>query len=748
MKKDKRDLIISFGLFTLAFILFAAMISYTPYDIGFETSHPNLHARNFIGIVGAYASWLIFKIIGYSGFFIPFLLLVWGIGMLAGRLDGKPALRFTGVLTLFISSSTFFGLTGLTDPAVIMERGGLTGLFLSGKLVSYFGIVGGYIITLVLSVLALLLATEFLIVPLVSFLFVRIWGLLGSLKDKRGRKERVISERDDPTRQKPRIKAAVRVDKSRFKALGSRLKEEDAEKEKQEKTGPPKITIFKPKPVIKQAPAVPKKPVKIEPRVVGDYKMPTLDLLTSPPPESKKMMDEDLEANARILEDTLGDFNIEAKVVNISKGPVITRYELQPAPGVKVNRITALSDDIALIMKAPTVRIVAPIPGKSAVGIEVPNQSSTLVYLREILESEEYEKEAAKSKLAMALGKDISGKSVVADLGGMPHLLIAGTTGSGKTVCVNSLIMSMIYNASPDELKFIMVDPKMVELAVYNGLPHLLCPVVTDSRKAAGVLEWVVSEMESRYKMLAKAVTRNIDAFNKKSSEKLPYIVVIIDELADLMIVAQQDVENAITRLAQLSRAVGIHIILATQRPSVDVVTGVIKANFPARISFKVASKVDSRTVLDMNGADKLLGKGDMLFLEPGNAKPIRAQGTLLSDADIEAVVEMIKKQREPEYDGQILEQQKKGVAGRGGFSKDEFFDEAVQMVLETGQASVSMLQRRLRLGYTRAARLIDAMEEEGVVGSFRGSKPREILISEYKVKQEESGEAPSQQTS
>ena len=430
-------------------------------------------------------------------------------------------------------------------------------------------------------------------------------------------------------------------------------------------------------------------------------------------------------------------------MVNISKGPVITRYELQPAPGVKVNRITTLSDDIALAMKAPTIRIVAPIPGKSAVGIEVPNQSSSLVYLREILESSEYQKEAASSKLAMALGKDISGKSVVANLGEMPHLLIAGTTGSGKTVCVNSLIMSMIYNATPDELRFIMVDPKMVELAVYNGLPHLLCPVVTNAKKAAGALDWVVNEMEERYRILAKATARNIDLFNKKSEEKLPYIVVIIDELADLMLVVQQDVENAITRLAQLSRAVGIHIILATQRPSVDVVTGVIKANFPARISFKVASKVDSRTVLDGNGADKLLGKGDMLFLEPGNAKPIRAQGTLLTDSEIERVVETIKKQRECVYDEEILERQKKGVSKKGGFEKDEFFDEAVKMVLETGQASVSMLQRRLRLGYTRAARLIDAMEEEGIVGSFRGSKPREILISEYREKEEPVEEPP-----
>ncbi|NQV03915.1 MAG: DNA translocase FtsK, partial [Candidatus Omnitrophica bacterium] len=607
--------------------------------------------------------------------------------------------------------------------------------FLSNALLGYFGTIGSYIITITLSVLAILVATEFLIIPLVSFLFMKTWKLIGSLKkEKPGFREKLFKVRD-PLKIRPNLKPAVKVAKVRP------VEVHKEEEKKEAKPTLPKITLPhpSPRPVIK-------KPIKVEPRVVGDYKMPTLDLLDTPPPESERMVFEDLQVTARILEDTLADFGIEVKVVNISKGPVITRYELQPAPGVKINRITALSDDIALIMKAPTVRIVAPIPGKSAVGIEVPNQSMSLVYLKELLESKEYQEKASSSKLTIALGKDISGKCVVADLGDMPHLLIAGTTGSGKTVCVNSMIMSMIYNATPDELKFIMVDPKMVELAIYNGLPHLLCPVVTDSKKASGVLEWVVNEMEERYKLLAKLSVRNIDAFNKKSEDKIPYIVVLIDELADLMIVAQQSVEESITRLAQLSRAVGIHIVLATQRPSVDVVTGVIKANFPARISFKVASKVDSRTVLDANGADKLLGKGDMLFLEPGNAKPIRAQGTLLTDSEIERVVSLIKKQREPVYDEEILEKQKKRSSGRGSFEKDEFFDEAVKMVLETRQASVSMLQRRLRLGYTRAARLIDAMEEEGIVGSFKGSKPRDILIEEYKTKESSQEEVQEEQ--
>ncbi|MDD5246512.1 MAG: DNA translocase FtsK, partial [Candidatus Omnitrophica bacterium] len=372
----------------------------------------------------------------------------------------------------------------------------------------------------------------------------------------------------------------------------------------------------------------------------------------------------------------------------------------------------------------PSVRIVAPIPGKARVGIEVPNIQSNLVYLKETLASDEFQN--YDSKLTLALGKDIAGHPVITDLADMPHLLIAGTTGSGKTVCVNSLILSMLFRCTPNELKFVMVDPKMVELAPFNGLPHLLCPVVTDAKKAAVALGWVVSEMEQRYQLLAKVGARNIEAYNEKQ-EKIPYIVIIIDELADLMMVSRDQIETAITRLAQLSRAVGIHLILATQRPSVDVITGVIKANFPSRISFKVASKVDSRTVLDMNGADKLLGKGDMLFLRPGEEKLIRAQGTLVTDEEIEKVVDFIKVQAEPVYDEEILKDQPR--SGISNSEKDELYDQAVRIIMESNQASVSILQRRLRLGYTRAARIIDTMEVDGLVGPFEGSKPRRILI-------------------
>ncbi|HCD38210.1 MAG TPA: hypothetical protein DEQ77_05750 [Candidatus Omnitrophica bacterium] len=469
------------------------------------------------------------------------------------------------------------------------------------------------------------------------------------------------------------------------------------------------------------------KPKSVEMKT-GTYILPSLDLLESPALGSaRKSLEEDLTGNAKILEETLLDFSVLVKVTNIERGPVLTRYELEPAPGVKVQKIISLGDDIALAMKAPSVRIVAPIPGKSRVGIEVPNTSIGAVYLKEVLSSAEFQN--AAGKLTLALGKDITGRAAVSDLGEMPHLLIAGTTGSGKTVCVNSLILSILFRATPEEVKFMMVDPKMVEMSVYNGLPHLICPVVTDAKKVSHALSWVVAEMENRYKMLAKVAARNIESYNQKQpDEKLSYIVVVIDELADLMAVAANHIENAITRLAQLSRAVGIHLILATQRPSVDVITGVIKANFPARISFKVASKVDSRTVLDANGADKLLGKGDMLFMRPGEAKLIRAQASFLKDAEIERVVAFIKEQAEPVFEEAILKEQSRAQS-LPERERDELFEEATRLIVESNQASVSILQRRLMLGYARAARLIDAMEQEGIVGPYQGSKPRKIMV-------------------
>jgi len=467
----------------------------------------------------------------------------------------------------------------------------------------------------------------------------------------------------------------------------------------------------------------------------SDFQLPPLDLLSTPPPISERQLGEDLQVNAKILVDTLKEFGIEARCVHIDRGPAVTRYELAPAPGVKLTRIVSLADDLALVMKAANCHIVAPIPGKGLVGIEVPNSTAAVVYLREVLASREFQQLA--SPLGLAIGKDVSGQPVVADLRECPHLLVAGATGSGKTVCLNSLLSGVLHQASPDEVKFLMIDPKMVELVLFNEIPHLVAPVVTDAKRASAALFWAVQEMERRYQVLAKIGVRNIESYHERCSkvkdeglEHLPYVVIVIDELADLMMVVSRDVEEAITRLSQLSRAVGIHMLLATQRPSVDVITGVIKANFPARIAFQVPSKVDSRTILDANGADKLLGRGDLLFLRPGQAKPIRAQGSFVTDAEIERVVSYVKSQRQPSYEEPLIARQDKPVEALLA-EKDELYDLAKRLVLETRQASTSLLQRRLRLGYARAARILDLMEQEGLVGPPQGSRPREILIDE-----------------
>lgn len=442
--------------------------------------------------------------------------------------------------------------------------------------------------------------------------------------------------------------------------------------------------------------------------------------------------------NARTLEDTLKSFGVDAKVVQVSRGPIITRYELQPAPGVKVSRIVNLSDDIALGLAAQSVRIEAPIPGKAAIGIEVPNQDIAPVYLREVLDT--YSFKNKKSKLTIALGKDIAGKNIIADLAQMPHLLIAGATGSGKSVCINSIIISLLYKATPDEVKLIMIDPKVVELSVYNGIPHLLIPVVTEPKKAAGALNWAVQEMISRYKMFADKGVRDFDRYNEQlgdDEDPIPQIVIIIDELSDLMMVAPNDVEDAIWRLAQMARAAGIHLVIATQRPSVDVITGVIKANITSRIAFAVSSQTDSRTILDMGGAEKLLGKGDMLFSPAGSNKPFRVQGAFISEKEVEAVVKCIKNQNEgPVYNMEVLEETAVDSDGKINEEYDELLPDAIEIVIDAGQASISMLQRRLRVGYARAARLIDEMENRGLISGFDGSKPRNVLISRDEFEQ------------
>ncbi len=746
MKRQFLDEIKGIIILGCAILLLASLISFVPEDVSWYTSSPNNPAQNLIRIVGAYVAGAMLFVFGLSSYFLVLFLF-----FLSWNKFSSQDLRFSfpkliSFIVLFCTLSGLLGMGSSYEPTVRFERAGLVGFVLSDFLIQYFGRAGSYIILVMLTAMALVLIGEFLVSPLLLKAFEELREFFISIKRKRlEHKQRLFTIREKSKangmiwKEEQRLRKLLkeptplstdpvaRMNSTEGLTVNTKKKPEDQAVEKTpdlstkiKEDSPPKIRIAGAE--TKESPA----PIKMDtPKMIGEYHLPPIDLLDDPSPISSRRVQEDLMNGAKVLESTLADFGVNARVADIERGPVIIRYELEPAPGVKVQRITTLADDIALAMRAQTVRIVAPIPGKNRVGIEVPNSTTSFVYLKDVLSQSKFRQSG--SKLMLALGKDIAGKPLIADLSEMPHLLIAGTTGSGKTVCLNSIIMSMLFNASPDELKFLMVDPKMVELTMYNALPHALCPSVTDPKKVSAALSWVVGEMESRYSILANAGLRNIKAYHAKGN-KLPYIVVIIDELADLMQVAAKTIESAITRLVQLSRAVGIHLILATQRPSVDVITGVIKANFPARISFKVASKVDSRTVLDMNGAENLLGKGDLLFMKPGDPKPTRGQCSYLSDAEIQRVIDFIKTQQDPIYDERILNAQPGSGLGAEG-EKDDLYDEAVRLVIETNQASVSILQRRMRLGYTRAARLIDMMEQDGIVGPYCGSKPRDILV-------------------
>jgi S-DNA-T family DNA segregation ATPase FtsK/SpoIIIE len=581
--------------------------------------------------------------------------------------------------------------------------------------------------------------------------------------------------------RKPEEKAPEKTEEAKPAETNKEItdaEKSDAEKPAEEKPelkpeGEIKITGVAP---LRPKPRKPKPIAVAQTPMIGNYQLPSLDFLQLPdmtvkPTESK----EELMANARLMQQTLGQFDIDVSLGDITKGPTITRYELHPAPGVKLEKITALSNNIAAALKAERIHILAPVPGKSSVGVEVPNIVKTKVILRDLLESDEWRN--TKARIPLALGKDVYGHPIVADLAEMPHLLIAGSTGSGKSVCINTIIASLLYRFGPDQLRFVMIDPKVVELQQYNALPHLVVPVVTDPKKVILALRWVVNEMEKRYQIFARVGMRNIKSFNDRPNkklipqepelplmskkekvepgaegfavevdeeivvpreedivipEKLSYIVVIIDELADLMLVAPADVEMAIARITQMARAAGIHCIVATQRPSVDVITGVIKANIPARIAFQVAAKVDSRTILDAMGADKLLGKGDMLYLPPGSAKLIRAQGALITDQEIQSIVDFIAKQGKPTYDLEIHQQLSKPAASDipSGIDEDEdIIQDCIEVIRTEQKASVSLLQRRLRLGYTRAARIMDELENRGIVGPSKGAEPRDILI-------------------
>ncbi|MFH0754222.1 MAG: DNA translocase FtsK [Candidatus Omnitrophota bacterium] len=716
-------------ILALALILFASLVSFVPDDLIWYTSHPNEPAHNLIRLTGAYTAGILFFLVGYAAYLIVVFLMFWSWNIFTSRETPFSLARGLSLGVLVMVMSGFFSLTGSAVMANRFGRGGITGLWFSDFLLKNIGSMGAYIALFTLLCLCLVVTADFLISPLIVRM-MRV--LIEALEKIRGcfpvvawpnfgvRKDAAESDEENAP-EKIKSKAKPKAEKPVTEKPQGKTPEKPVKPAETPKPQAPNIRILQPK--IEE-----NKEREDKPLVIGSYQLPPFDLLNDPAQSNETNVQEILVSGAKTLEQTLASFDVIARVADIERGPVITRYELEPAPGVRVQSINALADDIALAMQASSVRIQAPIPGKNRVGIEVPNGASSAVVLKDVLINGNIRN--AKSKIMLALGKDTAGKPIIADLAEMPHLLVAGSTGAGKSVCLNVIIMSILYNASPNEVKFIMIDPKMVELNQYNDIPHMLCPAITDHKKVAAALGWVISEMESRYKTLQKHQVKNIKAYHAKGFE-MPYIIVVVDEFADLMQTSGKVIEGAITRLAQLARAVGIHLILATQRPSVNVITGTIKANLPARIAFKVASQIDSRTILDEKGAEDLLGKGDMLFIRPGDPKPLRGQCSFLSDDEIHRVMEFIRVQEKPKYDDTVTARSA-AVAGNND-EKDEIFDDALRVVMESGQASASMLQRRLSLGFSRAGRIIDQMERAGFIGPSAGSKPREILVDREK---------------
>jgi S-DNA-T family DNA segregation ATPase FtsK/SpoIIIE len=730
-EKLKRE-IIGILLVALGIFLFLSLATFDPADPSLF-SYSSSKAReihNWMGVVGSYMAGLLFYGFGLPSFLIPFVLGIYAFSFIF-RWEWKyPLIKLIGWGIFLLATSSFFGLW--LKPLRIYQHdllvGGFIGELFSKTLVRYFNFPGATILLLLVLIVAFVLGTGISFISIVH----RLATLMSRLVEK-------IST----------LKILRRERAERAKKLVKQKKKEEAK----EVVAP--MVVEKPRASVKKEEIVDQEAFEFM-ETKKAFQLPPLSLLEAEVEKRQKIDRDSLIMNSRILENKLLDYGVEGRVVEVRPGPVITVYEFEPAPGVKVSKIVNLADDLALALSALSIRIVAPIPGKSVVGIEVPNTNRETVFLKEIIDSDPFR--GSKSKLSFGLGKDIAGDPSIVDLGRMPHLLVAGSTGSGKSVFINSMICSVLFKATPEEVRFLMIDPKMLELSNYEGIPHLLLPVVTNPKKAAIALKWLVDEMERRYNVLAEKGVRNIEHYHQRMEkelkekgkvykrkgnhlegdeekapeemERIPYIVVVIDELADLMMISSREVEESITRLAQMARAVGIHLLLATQRPSVDVLTGIIKANFPARISFQVTSKVDSRTILDTIGAEHLLGAGDMLFLPPGSSKLIRIHGAFVSSGEINRIVEFLKKQGKPSYDSSILlEVKKEKEEAAGDDEYDEKYDEAVAFVAETGQASISLIQRRFRIGYNRAARIVEKMEEEGVVGPSDGVKPREVLV-------------------
>jgi DNA segregation ATPase FtsK/SpoIIIE, S-DNA-T family len=725
-----------------ALLIAISLISYSVNDRSFNTPSGAVNTHNWGGFLGAFLADLLLQGLGLSSYLVPVFLIAGAVQMFRASYDGISLTRASAYAVLLVSIGVL--LSVIIDSESARDAGGIVGGFLKESiLIPLFGRVSSVLIACFMLLLSVMMLTQY-----------SLLDLIGHTKKNFGEFKKSLV---------PAINDRVKELKERH----DKPKGENTKKEKKDYIPPAILTkgdlsdelVIK-KPAKKPVPAAPEQ--FDLPEVGEGYKLPPLELLDPPEHEQISIDKDTLHANSLILQKKLEDFGVEGEVVAVRPGPVITMYEFKPAPGVKVRRIVMLADDLAMALRAVSVRILAPIPGESVVGIEIPNPRRETVYLREVIESESYR--AADSKITLALGKDIGGVPFSTDLAKMPHLLVAGATGTGKSVSINAMILSLLFKASPQDVKFIMVDPKMLELTVYEDIPHQLVPVVTDPKKAAAALFWAMDEMDRRYRLMREKAVRNIDGYNraieKESGNKkdliqlteeepmedaptiggrlakdaplihghLPRIVIIIDELADLMMTVGRDIEEYITRLAQKARAAGIHLILATQRPSVDVITGLIKANFPARISFQVTSRIDSRTILDSMGGEKLLGNGDMLFLPPGTARLTRIHGAFVSDQEVRKVMKFIKQQGRPNYRTDILEAKKEIEAAAAADEEyDEMYDQAVAIVTETQQASISMIQRRLRVGYNRAARMIEVMERDGVIGPADGAKPREV---------------------
>ena len=752
-KGEKRPQVLGVLLLGLGAFLLVCLMSHSPLDPP-NSNRTVAESLNWGGGIGAYASYGVFAGMGLAAYVWPMLLLLWGWNRVRCQPVTAAMHRSVGLLLMAVLISV---ATGLPDysPHTAYALGGVLGTQLSLEfLIPYLGRLGSAVLLSALFVVAVIL-TPGLNWRMLAWLgagVAAVWRWLGRLRLPRLARHKSKAakwERDETTmvrEMRPESGAELRVADAaprkpmveEVAAVEPRVQEPARveRRERKKKKEPAVADAAVPAPARQQEQAEPARPP-----ASGRYEVPSTQLLDEVPASHSDVSKETLLENAKILENALGNFDVDCRVVEVSPGPVVTRYEVEPGQGVKVNRIAALSDDLARVMSAQGIRIQAPVPGKSVVGVEIANQQRETVYLRDILEDEVFSR--SDSKLVMALGKTIAGEPCAADLAKMPHLLVAGATGAGKSVCLNSLICSILFKATPDEVRFIMVDPKVVELMMYNDIPHLLVPVITEPKKAAEALKWAVAEMEARYQKLAKLGVRNMPDYNAKLAQvqaeaeaeedgvepekPLAYIVIVIDEFADLMLTAPADVETSLMSLAQKSRAVGIHIILATQRPSVNVITGVIKANFPSRIAFQVASKTDSRTILDLNGAERLLGMGDMLFLPSGQGEPLRVHGAFISGAETERLVEALKESPYEAEEVAVFSQQPDINAASA--ARDDLFDDAVRLVAEHRQASTSFLQRRLKVGYSRAARLMDELEAAGIVGPIVGAKPREILV-------------------